>query len=227
MDDAAASERRALKIEVWSDVVCPWCYIGKRRLESALAELEHPEDVQVLWRSFQLDPSFPNGVRRPVLEVLAEKTGGSIEQARAMTDQLGVLAAQDGLNYDFEGATMVNTFDAHRLTHLAAAHGLGGEMHERLLRAQLVEAQTLDDRETLVALAAEVGVPADEARRVLEGDEYARDVEQDILEARALGVSGVPFFVLDRAYGVSGAQPVEVFRSALRSAREHAGSAAP
>jgi predicted DsbA family dithiol-disulfide isomerase len=227
MDDPAVSERPVLKIEVWSDVVCPWCYIGKRRLESALAELEHPGEVQVLWRSFQLDPSFPRGVRRPVLEVLAEKTGGSIEQARAMTDQVGALAAQDGLTYDFEDATMVNTFDAHRLTHLAKAHGLGGEMHERLLRAQLVEVQTLDDRDTLIALAAEVGVPADEARRVLEGDDYSREVEEDIVEARALGVSGVPFFVLDRAYGVSGAQPVEVFRSALRSAREHAEAAAP
>ena len=215
-----------MRVEVWSDVVCPWCYIGKRRLERALEGFEHAGEVEVEWRSFQLDPSHPKGVRQPVYESLAQKTGGSTAQVRAMTDRVKALGAEEGLEYDFENAISVNTFDAHRLTHLAKAHGLGAETHERLMRAQLIEGETLDDVETLVRLGAEVGVPADEARRVLAGDDHTRDVEEDIREARMLGANGVPFFVLDRTYGVSGAQPVEMFLSALRTAYEHEGTPA-
>ncbi|GLW07167.1 DSBA oxidoreductase [Microtetraspora sp. NBRC 13810] len=214
-----------MRIEVWSDVVCPWCYIGKRRLERALSGFEHAGEVEVVWRSFQLDPSTPRGARVPVRETIAQKMGGSMKQVMAMTEHVSSLAAQEGLAYDFDRSVSANTFDAHRLTHLAAAHGLGGEMHERLLSAQLIEGETLDDAETLVRLGAEVGVPAGDARRMLAGDEYAEDVRDDVREAQALGVSGVPFFVLDRAYGVSGAQPVETFASALRTAYEHAGAA--
>jgi predicted DsbA family dithiol-disulfide isomerase len=219
-DLPAVSESTEMLIEVWSDIVCPWCYIGKRRLESALADFEHADETTVVWRSFQLDPSYPKGRRQPVYEALAAKTGGSPAQVRAMTGQVAALAEKEGLTYDFDRAVMVNTFDAHRLTHLAAAHGLGGQMHERLMRAQLIEGGTLDDAETLVRLAAEVGVPADEARRTLDGDRYTQEVEEDIRQARLLGATGVPFFVLDRAYGVSGAQPVETFLSALRTAHE-------
>jgi predicted DsbA family dithiol-disulfide isomerase len=211
-------------VEVWSDVVCPWCYIGKRRLEKALAGYEHADEVQVVWRSFQLDPSYPKGLRRPVYEMLLEKTGGSADQVRAMIEHITGLAAEEGLAYDFEKGVAAATFDAHRLAHLARAHGLGTEMHERLLSAQLVEGETIDDAETLVRLGAEVGVPADEARRMLAGDEYVRDVTEEIREARRLGANGVPFFVLDRTYGVSGAQPAELLLSALRQAREGAGA---
>jgi predicted DsbA family dithiol-disulfide isomerase len=207
-----------MRVEVWSDVVCPWCYIGKRRLERALGSFEHAGAVEVVWRSFQLDPAFPKGVHRPTYEVLMEKTGGSAAQVRAMTEQVKAVAAEEGLVYDFESSSMVNTFDAHRLAHLAEAHGLGAAMHERLMRAQLVEGATLADTETLVRLGAEVGVAAGEARRMLAGDEYAAEVEEDISQARELGVSGVPFFVLDRVYGLSGAQPLEAFLSALRKA---------
>ncbi|MDT7557456.1 MAG: hypothetical protein QOI68_1926 [Pseudonocardiales bacterium] len=208
-----------MRVEVWSDVVCPWCYIGKRRLERALGSFEHAGEVEVVWRSFQLDPAFPKGVHRPTYEALMEKTGGSAAQVRAMTEQVKAVAAEEGLVYDFESSSMVNTFDAHRLAHLAQAHGLGAAMHERLMRAQLVEGATLADPETLVRLGEEVGVPAGEARRMLAGDEYATEVEEDISQARELGVSGVPFFVLDRAYGLSGAQPLETFLSALRRAQ--------
>jgi predicted DsbA family dithiol-disulfide isomerase len=208
-----------MRVEVWSDVVCPWCYIGKRRLERALESFEHASEVEVVWRSFQLDPSFPKGVRKPVYEALMEKTGGSAAQVRAMTEQVKAVAAEEGLVYDFEASSMVNTFDAHRLAHLAEVHGVGAAMHERLMRAQLVEGATLDDAETLVRLSEEVGVPAQEARRVVAGDEYASAVEGDIRQAQELGVTGVPFFVLDRAYGLSGAQPLEAFLSALRTAR--------
>ncbi len=206
-----------MKIEVWSDIVCPWCYIGKRRLESALADFDHAVDVE--WRSFQLDPTFPRGTAIPVYEGLAQKFGGDV---RAMTERVTELAAVEGLHYDYDHAVMVNTFDAHRLTHHAKAQGLGGEMHERLMRAQLVEGETVNDVDTLVRLAEDIGVEG--AREVLTSDRYTSDVEADIREARLLGATGVPFFVLDRKYGVSGAQPVEVFASALRQALE--GSAA-
>jgi predicted DsbA family dithiol-disulfide isomerase len=203
----------------------PWCYIGKRRLEKALAEFGHADEIEVEWRSFQLDPTHPKGLRQPVYESLAAKTGGSTAQVKAMTDRVKALAAQEGLVYDFDRTVTVNTVDAHRITHLAKAHGLGGAMHERLLHAYFVEAELVDDPETLVRLAAEVGVPADEASRVLAGDEYAADVAEDGREARALGANGVPFFVLDRAYGISGAQPVAAFRQALETASAAAARA--
>ncbi len=207
-----------VQIEVWSDIVCPWCYIGKRRLERALAGFEHAEEVEVVWRSFQLDPGFPRGVSEPVLESLAAKMNATPEQVRAMTGQVREVAAQEGLHYEFDGAVMVNTFDAHRLTHLAREQGLGGQAHERLMRAQLVEARDLGEVDTMVELAVEIGLDAAEARSVLTGDAYTAEVEDDIRTARALGATGVPFFVVDRAFGVSGAQPLEVFSSALEKA---------
>ncbi|MDI5961689.1 DsbA family oxidoreductase [Streptantibioticus silvisoli] len=211
---------KAVRVEIWSDVVCPWCYIGKRRLEQALASFEHAEDVEIVWRSFQLDPSFPSGVRRPALDVLMEKTGGSREQAREMTAHVSKLAADVGLEYRLDESVMVNTLDAHRLTRLATAHGLGSQAHERLLRAQLVESQVLDDTETLVRLGVEIGLPEGETRTVLSGDGYRDEVEDDIREGQRIGVSGVPFFVLNRAYGLSGAQPAETFLQALRTVHD-------
>ncbi len=206
-----------MRVEIWSDVVRPWCYIGKRRFEKALARFNH--SVEVVWRSFQLHPEHPKGVREPLKQSLAAKIGGTVEQVRAMNGHVNFLAAAEGLDYDFERCTLVNTFDAHRLTHLAKAHGLGAELHERFPRAQLIEGEVLDDADTLVRLSAEVGVPKDDARRVLEGDDYTADVDEDIRELRALGGNGGPFFVIDRRYGVSGAQPTEVFLRALETAR--------
>lgn len=214
-----------MRIEVWSDIVCPWCYLGKRRLERALAGFEHADEVTVEWRSFQLDPDYPKDRTQAVYEGLAEKFGGPPSRVREMTEHVTALAAEEGLAYDYDHAVMVNTFDAHRVTHLAKAHGLGGEMHERLLRAQLVEGETLNDVDTLVRLAAEVGVDEAATRRVLAGDDHTADVEADIRQARAFGATGVPFFVLDRRYGISGAQPVEAFAQALRTAHEQANVA--
>lgn len=209
-----------MRVEIWSDVVCPWCYIGKRRFEKALGRFEDRDSVEVVWRSFQLEPSYPKGARTPLLQHLAAKYGRTIEQARAMNDHVTALARAEGLAYDLDGYTVVNTLDAHRLTHLAKAHGLSMQMHERLLRAQLVEGQVLDDPATLVRLSAEAGVRAEDAQRVLASDEHASDVQDDISEAHALGVNGVPFFVIDRKYGISGAQQVELFLQALQSARD-------
>ena len=208
-----------MRVEIWSDVVCPWCYIGKRRFEKALARFDHSNEVEVVWRSFQLHPEHAKGVREPLEESLAAKIGGTIDQVRAMNDHVKTLAAVEGLDYDFESYTLVNTFDAHRLTHLAKAHGVGAELHERLLRAQLIEGEVLDDADTLVRLSAEVGVPEDDARRVLEGDDYTADVDEEVRELRALGGNGVPFFVIDSRYGVSGAQPTDVFLRTLEIAR--------
>ena len=147
-----------MREEICSDVVCPWCYIGKRRFEKALARFNHSDEVEVLWRSFQLHPEHPKGVREPLEESLATKIGGTVEQVRTMNDHVKTLAAAEGLDYDFERYTLVNTFDAHRLTHLSKAHRLGAELHERFLRAQLIEGEVLDDADTLVRLSAEVGV---------------------------------------------------------------------
>jgi predicted DsbA family dithiol-disulfide isomerase len=208
----------SVQVEVWSDIVCPWCYIGKRRFETALEQFEHADQVEVLWRSFQLDPSYPRGRGEPVRDALAAKTGASREQVRAMTAQVEKVAAEVGLEYDFENGFMVNTFDVHRLVHLAQSRGLGTKAHERFMHAQLVEAKDLSDTATLVELAAEIGLDAAEARRVLEGDDYAEEVREDGAAAQRLGGNGVPFFVIDRAFGISGAQPVEVFASALEKA---------
>ena len=207
-------------VEVWSDVACPWCYIGKRRFEHALAGFDGADDVAVTWRSFQLDPTIPRGVRTPHDRSLADKFGVSADHVRVMNERVTALAADEGLVYDFDRYITVNTLDAHRMTHLAKAHGLGPEMHERLFRAQFVEGGILDDPDTLVRLAAEVGVPTEIARRVAETDEYTAEVADDIREAHRLGVSGVPFFAIDRRFGISGAQPTELFREALEQARE-------
>ncbi len=210
-----------MKVEIWSDVVCPWCYIGKRRFERALADRGRM-DVEVTWRSFQLNPQHPPGLRRRHDEYLAEKLGRSVADVHALDERVTALAAEEGLAYDFERYTVVNTFDAHRIAHLGAARGLGDQIQERLLRAQLVEGEVLDDPATLVRLAEEVGIPAPETEAVLGSTAYRDEVEDDLRTAAALGIGGVPFFVIDRAIGVSGAQPAEVFAQALTIAAQRA-----
>ena len=215
-----------MKVEIWSDVVCPWCYIGKRRLERALAEFEAADEVEITWRSFQLNPDYPVGTREAHDEHLARKLGATIDQVHQLNERVVALAAAEGLDYHFDTYVTVNTFDAHRVTHLAKAMGLGLPIHERFLRAQLVEGEVLDDPDTLVRLAEEVGVPEAETRRVLDTDAFAAEVRADIEEARALGITGVPFFVIDRRYGISGAQPAALFLEALRTAHHDAAEAA-
>lgn len=208
-----------MRVEVWSDVVCPWCYIGKRRFERALAAFEGRDEVEVVWRSFQLNPEQPRGVADDHDTYLARKMGATPEQVRRMNDDIVALAAAEGLDYHFETYRVVNTLDAHQILHLARAHGLGNAAHERLLRAQLVEGRHLEDPATLAQLAGEVGVDEAEAARALSTDAYLEAVAQDLDEARALGIGAVPFFVLDRRYGVAGAQATEMFLAALRRVR--------
>jgi len=205
-----------LKVEIWSDVVCPWCYIGKRRFESALADFEHRDQVEVYWRSYQLDPQAPRTSELTLNEILASKYGTTRQKAEEMNAHVSSLAAAEGLDYRLEQAHPANTFDAHRLIHLAATHDLQDAMKERLMRAYFTEGQAVGDAGTLVALAVEVGLDAEEARSVLANDTYSDEVADDIHLARELGISGVPFFVINEQYGISGAQPKDVFQRTLK-----------
>lgn len=207
-----------MRVEIWSDIACPWCYIGRRRFERALAQFEGRGQVEVVWRSFQLDPSAPPEYPGTSNDMLMRKYGISQEQAEAMHARVIELGAQEGLEYRFDLVRPGNTFDAHRLLHLAAAHGLQGEMKERLQRAHFTEGLLVSDRETLVKLAVEVGLEAEEVRRVLASASYADAVQADIRRAQMLGINGVPFFVFGGRYAVSGAQPAELFTTALERA---------
>lgn len=207
-----------MKVEIWSDVVCPWCYIGKRRFEAALAQFPEHEQVEIVWRSYQLSPDAPRSTDETLTQMLARKYGVSERQAAAMNERVSAEAAKEGLDYHLDRARPANTFDAHRLIHLAASHQLQHEAIERLMRAYFTEGEPIGDAETLVRLVAEVGVPADEARALLSGDRYADDVRADEQRARIFGIRGVPFFAIDETYGVSGAQPLEVFSQALHQA---------
>jgi predicted DsbA family dithiol-disulfide isomerase len=207
-----------ITVEIWSDVVCPWCYIGKRRFERALADFEQPVDI--VWRSFQLDPEAPVREDGGFAESFAARKGLEVGHVRSMFTHVTEVAAGEGLAYDFDRVHGANTFDAHRLLHLAAAQGRQGELKERLLRAYFTEGEWIGDRAVLARLASEVGLDEAEARRALEDGAYADEVHADIQTARSFGISGVPFFVFDRTFGVSGAQPVEVFTRALEAARE-------
>ena len=205
-----------MKIEIWSDVVCPWCYIGKRRLERALAEFEGAGEVEIAWRSFQLNPGMPPGRAVPTMDYLATRFG---PQAKAIVARVAELGRAEGLDLDFDAALSVNTMDAHRALHLAADQGMAGAAEERLMHAHFKEGADLSDPETLAGLLAETGVPADRVRAVLAGTDYADAVQADVEQAYAFGATGVPFFVLDRTYGISGAQPAETFLHALRTVR--------
>ena len=207
-----------MKVEIWSDVVCPWCYIGKRRFEQALAGFPHRDEVEVVWRAFELDPSAPAERTGGYAENLAAKYGVPLAQAQQMIDTMTSTAAQDGLDLRFDTARPGSTFDAHRLLHLAGERGVQDAVKERLLRATFTEGEPIGDAETLVRLVAGAGVDADEAREVLGSDRYAAEVRGEEQQARAYGISGVPFFVVDGRYGVSGAQPAEALGQVLAQA---------
>jgi|tagenome__1003787_1003787.scaffolds.fasta_scaffold20675072_2 predicted DsbA family dithiol-disulfide isomerase len=196
-----------MHVEIWSDIACPWCFVGKRRFEAALAQFEHRDEVRVTWRSFELDPAAPHEQSGERAARLAEKYGTTVERAREMEAQMTATAAGDGLAFDFAAARSGNTFDAHRLVHLAEAHGRQDAMKERLFAAYLEQGELVSDHATLGRLAAEVGLPADEVEELLAGDRFAADVRDDERTAASLGISAVPFFVVDRAMGASGAHP--------------------
>lgn len=207
-----------MRVEIWSDVVCPWCYVGKRRFEQALAAFPHRDQVEVIWRSFELDTAAAAERTGDQAEHLAAKYGVPLAQARQMLDSMTATAAEEGLDFRFDRMRGGSTFDAHRVLHLAAERGLQGALKERLLRATFTEGEPVGDPDALVRLAAEVGLDADEVREVLRSDRYAGEVRADERDAQRLGISGVPFFVVDGRYGVSGAQPAGVLREVLEKA---------
>jgi predicted DsbA family dithiol-disulfide isomerase len=210
-----------LRIDIWSDIACPWCYVGKRRLEAALQQFPPAANVKIVWRAFELDPGAP-AVREPeqggYAERLAKKYRMSTAKAETMLTQMTETAARDGLEFRFDRIQPGNTFNAHRLIHFAHEQGKQDALKERLLRAYMTEGKVMSDTETLVTLAGEAGLDPEAAREVLETDRYATDVRDDESLARELGISGVPFFVLNGRLGVSGAQPADVLLGALERA---------
>jgi predicted DsbA family dithiol-disulfide isomerase len=215
----------SMRVEIWSDVVCPWCYLGKRRFEKALDGFSHADEVEVVYRSFELDPSAPADDLSPVVDVLASKYGMTAQQAQDAQRQMEQRAAEDGLTFRMSGLRRGNTRDAHRLLHLAKARGRQAELIERLHRAYFTDQGSIFDHASLTALAAGAGLDPDEAAKVLASGEYGDEVSQDEMTASALGATGVPFFVIDRRYGISGAQPAETITSALEHAWSEAGRA--
>jgi predicted DsbA family dithiol-disulfide isomerase len=207
-----------MKVEIWSDIVCPWCAIGKRRFEKALAGFAHRDEVEVSFHSFELDSNAPHELEGDLADHLAAKYGVSRERADEMHRQMTETAAVDGWEFHFERARSGNTFDAHRLLHLAAEHGVQDAVKERLLQGYLSDGEPIADHATLVRLVAEAGLDADEARAVLDSDRYADAVRADQRQAQAYGITGVPFFVVDRKYGVAGAQAPEELLQVLETA---------
>lgn len=208
----------AMKVEVWSDYVCPFCYIGKRRFEAGLQQFPHNESVEVIYKSFELDPNARRDGNPDVHDMLAAKYGMSREEAVANTDRITQQARELGLEYHFDRTIQTNTFDAHRLAHFARLQGKLAEMTERLLKAHFTDTLHIGKHEILADLAAEIGIDRAEALRVLTDGDYASDVRADEQEASKLGVRGVPFFVINRKYAISGAQPSDVFLEALEKA---------
>ncbi|WP_028049795.1 DsbA family oxidoreductase [Cellulomonas sp. URHD0024] len=207
-----------LSVEIWSDIACPWCYIGKKRFETALAQFPFREQVDVTWRAFELSPDAPSGPGRPEIDALAEMKGIPRPQVERMFAQVTAVAAGEGLSYDFDRTLSFNTFDGHRLVHLAAATG-GSALCDRVLEAiysaHFEHGEDLGDDETLVHIVTEAGLDRQAVRAVLAGNDFADAVRRDEAQARTIGVTGVPFFVVDRRLGVSGAQPAEVFTQLL------------
>lgn len=218
----SARSPRTLRIDVWSDIACPWCYVGKRRIEAALEKFPHRDAVSVVWRAFELDPSAP-AEREPGVdyaERLARKYGASRGEAEGMIQRMTDTAAADGLDFRFDRIRAGSTFDAHRVIHLAGELGKQDAVKERLLRAYMTEGELMSDRETLVRLAGEAGLDEELVRATLASDAHRKAVHEDEDEARQLGISGVPFFVIGGKYAVSGAQPADLLLRALDKAWE-------
>lgn len=209
-----------MKIEVWSDYVCPFCYIGKRRLEIALNKFEHKDEVEVVFKSFELDPSAKKKYEENIHEIIAKKYGISVEQAKASNNQIVEQAKAIDLNYNFDNLIPTNTFDAHRLSHYAKTEGKMNKISERLLKAYFVDSLNISDHKVLANLAGEVGLNSEEALKILESDKYGDEVRKDEESASKLRISGVPYFVFNNKYSVSGAQPPELFLELLEKVKK-------
>ncbi len=204
-----------MKIEIWSDVMCPFCYIGKRRFEDALQQFEHKDEVEVEWKSFQLNPGMKTDPNQNINQYLADVKGWNLDYAKQMNARVTEMAAEVGLMYDFDKAVVANSFNAHRFSHLAKEHGLGDAAEEALFKAYFTDGKNIDDKDALINLGVDIGLNAKEIDEMLDGNTYADAVIRDIAEAQHLGIQGVPFFVMNNKYGVSGAQTVPVFTETL------------
>lgn len=207
-----------MKIEIWSDIACPWCYIGKRRFEEALRAFPERDALDIVWRSFELDPNAPVTQEKPTVELLATKYRMPVAQAQGMMDNMTATGAADGITFRFDRSISGNTFDAHRLIHFAATRDKRAAMVERLFAAYFTDGIAMGDRTALVRLATDVGLDAADVSAMLESEAHADDVRNDEARAQQFGISGVPFFAIDEKYGVSGAQPASVLTDAISQA---------
>jgi len=207
-----------MKVEIWSDVMCPFCYIGKRRFENALEHFENKDEIEIEWKSFQLNPDMKTDPNTNIDQYLADVKGFTIDHARQLNAHVTQMAAEAGLTYNFDKAVVANSFNAHRYSHLAKKHGLGIEAEEQLFKAYFTDGKNIDDTETLIQLGTELGLDANEVKQTLESNAYTDEVKHDIAQAQYLGIQGVPFFVLNNKYGISGAQAVPVFEQTLQKA---------
>ncbi len=204
-----------MKVEIWSDVMCPFCYIGKRRFEEALEQFAHKEEVEIEWKSFQLNPDMKTDPTININQYLADAKGWTLDYAEQMNNHVTQMAAEVGLSYDFDKAVVANSFKAHRFSHLAKKYGLGDKAEEALFNGYFTQGLNIDDDVTLLKLGEAIGLDVTEVQQVLESDTYADAVKHDIAEAQHLGIRGVPFFVMNNKYGVSGAQAVPVFQETI------------
>ena len=204
-----------LKVQIWSDVMCPYCYIGKRRIEDAIANFDYKNNVEIEWKSFQLDANFKASSEDNMVEHLATKYGKDAKWAQEMLDNMTQNAKNSGLDFHFEKAILANSHNAHRLLHLAKKHQLGSELKEQLLKAYLTDGKNVNDLNTLSELAQSVGLDKTLIEEVLHSEAYSQEVKNDIATAQQIGVQGVPFFVFDNKYAISGAQPEEAFLETL------------
>jgi predicted DsbA family dithiol-disulfide isomerase len=211
-----------MRVDIWSDVICPWCYVGKARFEKALDSFAHRDEVEVVYHSFELDPGAPRGQRESNLTMLSKKFGKSPAEALAMDGQVGSLARAEGLGFD-SGRPVGNTFDIHRVLHLGLDRGVQHALLGAVNEAYFAQARDVFDRDVLAEVAAGAGLDSAEVEKVFDGDAYAEEVRQDELHARQIGINGVPFFVFDMALGASGAQPTALFTSALNQAWDRQG----
>ncbi|WP_342645155.1 DsbA family oxidoreductase [Mucilaginibacter sp. CSA2-8R] len=207
-----------MKVQIWSDVQCPFCYIGKRRFEEALSSFEHSSEIEIEWKSFLLNPTLKTDPTISVYQSLSDSKGWQMDYARQVTDQVTEMAAQVGLTYNFDRAVVANSFNAHRLSHLAKKYDKGDALEEQLFKAYFTEGKNIDDAEMLTEIGLSVGLDEAEVKQTLATNAYSDDVHRDVYEAQTLNIRGVPFFVVDNQYAVSGAQPTEVFLNTLQTA---------
>ena len=204
-----------MKVEIWSDVMCPFCYIGKRHFEKAIEKLPFKNDIEIEWKSFQLNPAYHNTANEDLYAYLARAKGMSIEQAKQMTGQVVQMASNVGLELNFDTNVPANSFDAHRFLHFAKSKGLQDEAEEALFNAHFMGAKDIAKHETLISIAENLGLDKTETQQILQGDDFAEAVRYDVYESQQLGIKGVPYFVFDRKYALSGAQPIPAFEQAI------------